>query len=627
MTDARRELAIITTLKDRFSRPLQRLLRGIRAFARAAIVPFKALASSIFSIRGALVAVTGAIGARALFGQAQAVAENAKQFGLWAEKLGVTVEELDEVGTAASRVLGPQGRELIVEGLKTLQERMDDAARGTATYREQFDRLGVSVVDSQGRLRNVLDVFNELSVGFRKLSTEERVLIGEDLFGGTENFLTILLSRGPEALRKLREEARALGPLFDSQLVAQADRFGAAIQRVQRLFGQLSNTVFQQLEPVVTGFLRTIETNIQGIIEDAPSWISSVFDFARRIASGFLQVVTGALTIVRQVLGGVEAGVNAIGAGFVAIERRVISFARNIRSVAAELISVFDEAKAARILISDALDAAFEEPRDFSPIDLTSFARDAEQGAKTFAAQFNAAATLIGQVLKGQLSGAVVEAGQESGGFLGRLQRNLRSLPELVFGNKDPKQAGNDSRSTFGIFIDGLANFGARLRNFDQFANDASERIGESLVSNLADAFVRVTTNIKDAQRAFKDFAQAILRDIQALIARRLSMQIVGAALDGFGLGGGGDDGGGWFTDTPSGATIGNGPGAAPARFGAARLGGAGAIYVSNSFQLIDAAGLDQAADRMTRRMASNLTALQSSDRGWRRTLRPSARV
>lgn len=110
---------------------------------------------------------------------------------------------------------------------------MGDARDGTETAQLAFGRLGVSVVDNSGQLRDAQDVFYQSidALGMIENATE-RDAIAMDIFGRSAQDLNPLIVQGADKLRELGDEAEAVGFVLDDKMQTALTDVDDAYQRM-----------------------------------------------------------------------------------------------------------------------------------------------------------------------------------------------------------------------------------------------------------------------------------------------------------------------------------------------------------------------------------------------------------
>lgn len=111
--------------------------------------------------------------------------------------------------------------ETITGSMTKLTKNIADAAGGNESLAASFDRLGVSVTNSDGSLRSVQEVFFELIDALGEVGNEtERNALAMELFGKSATELNPLIQQGSEVLQEYAEEAHELYVLTDRQVAA-----------------------------------------------------------------------------------------------------------------------------------------------------------------------------------------------------------------------------------------------------------------------------------------------------------------------------------------------------------------------------------------------------------------------
>lgn len=550
---AERDLQIRARLRDvGFSRTLDKIRQKAKGFGKALVSPFAAAAKAVLNWRTALLS---AIGATGLIAFTRQVADSGREMQLWADKLGVPVEKLSGLQFAVEQA----GFEFdtLVEGLKTVQERMDDAARGSATQAEQFARLGLTLLDQDGKLRNVVDILPELSRAYQKAAREggeELVLITEDIIGGSENLLSVWLQQGPEAIEAYLRRAKAIGAIVDRQYTEQANRFLRTWSETWALVRASSARVFAVIEPAITAGLEKLNEWLSAIGQDTPGFVETAIRTVWEWATWLLGqlgkwTVTGAGYIVK----GVEVVTDAVGRALQAIKAGIFDVQSEIASSASRLIGALasalpDSAIQKRLqafatgagLAGTALGRMGENAEDAGySVDFGSAALfEAAERAESF---WNALSKLEGSHLP--------EWARE-------LRDRMRELRDETFAPPPNVTRGGGAGgwltdlqeradSFFGSMRSGAQSAWQSFRNMTEAGTQAGRQITtvfvDGLSAGLADAVLRVQ-NLREAWRSFRAVIVRALVEIAAkfVVVNTLAL-LFNALSGGFGalLGGG----------------------------------------------------------------------------------------
>ncbi len=188
------------------------------------------------------------------------------------KRTGVSAEELSRWGYVAEQ--NGSSLDQMALALKNLYTRMDEASRGAEQYKEVFDRLGISIYNTNGSLKSGTQMIPEIADKIANLSSEvEQSAILADLFGqrvGPD--LLPMLQMGSGGIKVLADEAdrigrtmsgetaKALGDFNDSITALKASLGGLAAQFVEALVPALQPLV-QQVTNIIAKFNQWREEN------------------------------------------------------------------------------------------------------------------------------------------------------------------------------------------------------------------------------------------------------------------------------------------------------------------------------------------------------------------------------
>ena len=166
----------------------------------------------------------------------KSVLDMGEDFANLSEKTGVSVEKLSEFAHGAK--LSDVSIEELSGGLRKLSINMAEAStNGTGQMAEAFRALGISVTDSNGKLRDTASVFEDLAGKFAGAKDgPEKAAIAVQLLGKSGSDLIPLLN----GLAQTSEEARRLGLVMSKDAADNAKLFN---DEMARLAQQLQLTV------------------------------------------------------------------------------------------------------------------------------------------------------------------------------------------------------------------------------------------------------------------------------------------------------------------------------------------------------------------------------------------------
>lgn len=237
---------------------------------------------------------------------------------------GVSTESLQKWNYAANLV--DVSGDVITKSLSKLTRSMDDARGGNAELTAAFVKLGISITDSNGQLRDNEEVFYELvdALGAVENATE-RDALSMTIMGKSAQELNPLIIQGGEALRALGEEAENTGYILDEAQIKKLGEVDDAYQRMQL----------------------TVEANRKQLaVEFAPAAIEAMTMFSDAVtkAGKFLVdsgIITGLGSILESTLGIIGAGADVM-ATITGIDGKFSIFGATLGGVAQLLALVAD---------------------------------------------------------------------------------------------------------------------------------------------------------------------------------------------------------------------------------------------------------------------------------------------
>lgn len=143
--------------------------------------------------------------------------------------------------------------------LAALAERAMDAASGAGENAEMFKELGVSVTDSNGKLKSQEQLFDEVIKGLQGMEDiTRRNAIATAMLSTTGEELAPVLNMTNEELAKMKSEANVI----DDEQLKQAEDFRLGWEKVKNTFGAVLTEVGIKLMPVFQGLLDWMTTNM-----------------------------------------------------------------------------------------------------------------------------------------------------------------------------------------------------------------------------------------------------------------------------------------------------------------------------------------------------------------------------
>lgn len=131
-------------------------------------------------------------------------------------KTGFSTQELQEMGYIAEQT-GTSMETMTKANAKLIQS-IGDAGVITSDQAKAFDKLGISLYDADGQLRDSQTIFYEAIDALGKVENEtDRGIISNDLFGRSFQELNPLIKEGSEGLNEMRKEANENGIVMSGE--------------------------------------------------------------------------------------------------------------------------------------------------------------------------------------------------------------------------------------------------------------------------------------------------------------------------------------------------------------------------------------------------------------------------
>jgi len=289
------------------------------------------------SLRG-LSMVAGAVDV-ALAGLTVKAGATADDLNTMAKVTGISTQELQKYKLSAD--LLDVSVETIAKSQTKMKKSMLSAQQGSKNVAEAFNTLGVSIVDSNGHLRDQGEVFEESIKALGSMENEtERDALAMQIFGKSATELNPLIEDNGETFKKVADVFKQNDlEIVDQETIDKANQFNDALDTIKmtgmatlstvgmQLAGYLAPTMEKIADVLgrVMGWLSQLDPavlTIIGIIAGVLAVLSPALIFIGKIATGIssimalmstLGVSLGALSSVALPIIGIIAGIIAVG--------------------------------------------------------------------------------------------------------------------------------------------------------------------------------------------------------------------------------------------------------------------------------------------------------------------------
>ncbi|MGO4890288.1 hypothetical protein ACJ2A9_21275 [Anaerobacillus sp. MEB173] len=194
-------------------------------------------------------AVVGAAGA-----MANKFAATGDRIDKLSQKIGLSRQAFQEW----EFILSQSGTDIekMQTGLKTLNQRMEEATRGTGKGADAFKTLELSAYDSTGALKTQEQMFEETVVALQEMEDgSEKARLATELLGKAGQELMPLLNGAAGSVDEMKQKAHELGIVVGDDAVDAAILWTDTMDQAKRAMGGLFNTIAAGVLPTMQKFL------------------------------------------------------------------------------------------------------------------------------------------------------------------------------------------------------------------------------------------------------------------------------------------------------------------------------------------------------------------------------------
>ena len=215
----------------------------------------------------AAAAVTAAIGAAAV------------KSGQWADDLNtmskvysISTTELQKYSAAADLV--DVSVETIAKSHVKLEKQMLTASKGTGASAEAFQKLGVSVTNADGSLRNGDAVWQDTIAALGRMSNEtERDALAMQLMGRSAAELNPLIEDNGETYKMVSDTMAKYGlDYVDQETLDKANQFNDSLDKTKLL----GSTAFNQMSTELSAYLAPVMEKVVDLVGKLAEWLSNL---------------------------------------------------------------------------------------------------------------------------------------------------------------------------------------------------------------------------------------------------------------------------------------------------------------------------------------------------------------
>ena len=166
---------------------------------------------------------------------------------------GMSTDELQEYQYASKLI--DTSLDTVTGSMKKNLKSMMQAQKGSEDYTAAYEKLGVSVTDTNGNLRNSEDVFWDCIDALGGVSDEtERDAIAMQIFGKSANELNPLIIKGSDGFKQLAQQAQDAGAVLSGDTLDSLGGVDDSIQYLKQNSEAFGRAIGTKVAPMI-GFL------------------------------------------------------------------------------------------------------------------------------------------------------------------------------------------------------------------------------------------------------------------------------------------------------------------------------------------------------------------------------------
>ena len=246
------QLNVILSAKDKqFAKAMNDNAKRVERFSKRSQKSLSKTTNSFKKLTGVLGGLAAGLSVGLLVSKTKQAISVLDEIGKTADNLGLTTSALQELRTIAES--SGMTFEEFTKGFARFSVAVGEAATGTGEAVQAFKTLGISLTTSSGATRQTEDLFNELADAMSNFeNAADRANIMADLFGQKVGVKMLnMLSNGSDGMKKMREEAKALGIVIDEDLIRNAEKAQTQLDLMSRVISANLNSALVELAPTM----------------------------------------------------------------------------------------------------------------------------------------------------------------------------------------------------------------------------------------------------------------------------------------------------------------------------------------------------------------------------------------
>ena len=283
------DLKVVISAVDKFTAPLRGMAQGAAQLTRQSGVSDIARGLGGLTKQLAIIGGVGAAAAGGVAAFAQKAASAGDNIAKTADKLGLGIVELQQLQHAAD--LAGISSDGFTSSMRFFNNAIGEAFGGTGEAVQALEWMGVTLEDTNGKLRSSPDLLREIADKFTKIEDPAlRGRIAQDLFSRSGADMINMLKGGSASIDAAGAELLTLGYITEEQARA-SENFVDDWARMRRSLGAVATEIGMSLMPRIQGLVNKVRdwvlANRELVIDKAVDFIKQAAGFVRGLADAF----------------------------------------------------------------------------------------------------------------------------------------------------------------------------------------------------------------------------------------------------------------------------------------------------------------------------------------------------
>lgn len=241
----------------------------------------KAITRGVTAVSGAVVGIGAG-----LIGIATKAGDAADEIDKMSQRLGMSRQTYQEL----NYVLSQSGVDInsFQTGMKSLLKNMDGVTEGNKNSVAMFEKLGVAVTDSTGKMRSQEEVLLDTIRAFQGMEdSAEKSRLAQELFGKQGQEILPLLNSQSGSMDELIQKANELGLVMSDKTIDAGVKLHDTMDSLKRSFEQIGVSLGAEVIPYVEEFSEYLIEHMPEIRDT----MASLIDVVGKLAKAFFGIL------------------------------------------------------------------------------------------------------------------------------------------------------------------------------------------------------------------------------------------------------------------------------------------------------------------------------------------------